>query len=261
MEKLIFILFTSFIGLIITEEQNKLYKCGVGKYKIESHTFGNEMPINYTSPLYRSRLQDLDSDGFKKFNIYLDFENLKEEMKIYNLQKHQDTIINSMKKAANTLMSLLKVKPLPRDYWLLDSQLIKYKINHWEKEKFGNESHLNNISFFSLGIDLVIFSRFENFNSTLASSHAIYFDNKSYQPYCGRININHNINFSKKGIEEYLTSILIHEMTHILGFSSFYFNFFKFNFTQIDKYGIQKFYLKSPNVIKVAKKNILIVLI
>ena len=43
-------------------------------------------------------------------------------------------------------------------------------------------------------------------------------------------------------------------MTHILGFSSFYFNFFKFNFTQIDKYGIQRFYLKSPNVIKVAKK-------
>ena len=252
---LIFEFFISFIQIIMTKEHNKLYKCGVGYYKRNPLVSGNEIPINYTNSLYRRRLQDLDSDGYKKFNIYLDFENLKEEMKTYKLEKYQDTIINSMKKAANTLMSLLKVKSLPNDYWISNLDLKIYDINHWEKEKFGNKAHNNGISLFSLGIDLVIFSRFESFKtSTLATAGAIYIDSKTYQPFCGLININHQIDFSRKGIEEYLTNILVHEMTHILGFSSFFFEFFKFNFTQIDKYSIKRYYLNSPKVIKVAKK-------
>ena len=250
-----FSFFIYFIKLILTEEQNKLYKCGVGRYKIEPLSLGNEIPINYSNPLYRRRLKDLDSDGFKKFNIYLDFENLKEEMKIYNLQKYQNTIINSMKKAANTLMSLLRVKYTPGNIYISDSELTRYNITHWEKEKFGDEARDKGIYFNSLGIDLLIFSRFENFEiSTLASASAIYRDNKSHQPICGLIDINHKINFSQNGIEEYLTAFLIHEMTHILGFSSYYFNIFKFNYTQIDKYGIKRFYLKSPKVIEVAKR-------
>ena len=250
---LIFTVFTSFIELILTEEQNEIFKCGVGHYKIDPPAFGNEIPINYSSPLYRRRLQNLDSDGFKKFNIYLDFENLKKEMKTYNLQKYQDTIIFCMEKAANTLMSLLRVKPFPNDYWISDSQLTRYNITYWEKEKFGNEAHSKNITLHSLGIDLVIFSRFVKIEA-LASARAIIVDKTNSQPYCGRININYEIDFSKKGIEEYLTSVLIHEITHILGFSSSFFNYFKFNFARIDKYGIQRFYLNSPNLIKVAKK-------
>ena len=256
-------IFISFIKLILTEEQNKIYKCGVGQYKIDPPEFGNEIPINYSSPLYRRRLQNLDSDGFKKFNIYLDLENLKEEIKLYNLTDYGNIIISCMEKAANILMSLLRVKPSPNDYWISDSKLTRYNITYWEKEKkekFGNEAfYSKNATLHSLGIDLVIFSRFENFGKSesgtiIANAQAIYLDYVYYQPYCGRININHEIDFSKKGIEEYLTTTLVHEMTHILGFSPFYFNFFKFNFSQIDKYGIKRYYLKSPNVIKVAKK-------
>jgi len=259
MKILKFTFFISFIELILTEEQNKLYKCGVDQYKIEPPSFGNEIPINYTNPLYRRRLQDLDSDGYKTFNMYLDFENLKEEIKLYNLTDYGNTIIKCMEKAANTLMSLLRVKPLPQDYWLSDTDLTIYNINYWEKEKFGDDAYNKNISFLSLGIDLVIFSRFQKFASSssstiLASAGQLYTDSKNNQPICGKVNINYEIDFSKKGIEEYLTSVLIHELTHVLGFSSSYFNYFKFNFTQIDKYGIKRFYLKSPNVIKVAKK-------
>ena len=51
-----FTYFISFIELILTEEQNKIYKCGVGQYKIEPPEFGNEIPINYSSPLYKRQL-------------------------------------------------------------------------------------------------------------------------------------------------------------------------------------------------------------
>ena len=219
---------------------------------------GNGIPINYTSPFYRRRLQDIDSDGFKKFNIYLDFENLKEEIKAYNLSKYQEVIISCMKKAANIFISLLKVKSLTTRYYFSDENLKKNKINYWEKDKFGDDAYKNNKNLLSLGIDLVIFSRIETFggsSSILAAASSIFEDNKTRQPIAGLVNINPQFEFSKKGIEEYLTSILVHELTHVLGFGEYFFGNFHFNSTKIDeKYGIKKSYLRSPKLINVAKK-------
>ena len=255
---LTFIFFISIIEIILTQKQNKIYKCGVGHYKIKPPLPGKEISINYTNPLHRRRLPDVDSDGFKQFNIYLDNENLKEEIKTYKLENHQDTIINCLEKAANTLMSLLKVKFLNKDYILTDSQLKDYDINYWENEKFGDEAKNKGISLLSLGIDLVIFSRFENYGTgdttTLATAGPMYIDNDSHQPYSGKVNINPEIDFSKKGIEEYLSSVLTHELTHVLGFGEDFFQFFKFNSVKEDKYGISRIYLNSPKVIEVAKK-------
>ena len=99
-------------------------------------------------------------------------------------------------------MSLLKVKFLNKDYWLSDSQLKGNNINYWEKEKFGDEAHDKGISLLSLGIDLVIFSRFENYGvgdtTTLATAGPMYFDYDNHQPYSGKVNINPEIDFSKK---------------------------------------------------------------
>jgi hypothetical protein len=253
-----FTFFISIIEIILSQKQNKIYKCGVGHYKIKPPVPGNEIPINYTSPMYRRKLPNVDSDGFKQFNIYLDFENLKEEIKTYKLENHQNTIISCLEKASNTLMSLLKVKPFDKDYWLSDSQLMDKDINYWEKEKFGDEAHNKDISLLSLEIDLVIFSRFEKFGvgdtTTLATAGPLYLDSDTHQPYSGKVNINPEIDFSKKGIEEYLTSVLIHELTHVLGFGEDYFQFFKFSSIKSDQYGINRIYLNSPKVMEVAKK-------
>ena len=256
---LTFTLFILFIEIIITEKQEKIFKCGVGHYKMDPPIPGDEIPINYSSPFYRRRLQDIDNDGYKKFNIYLDFENLKEEIKIYKLEKNSDSLINCLKKAANILMSLLKVKPLSYNYWIRNYKLTDNQIYYWEKEKFGDEAYKKNKTLLSLGIDLVIFSRFENFgavsnSSTLASARAFLYDIESYKPIGGIMNINPVIDFSKKGIEEYLISIFVHEFTHILGFSSYFFEKFKFFFSKIDKFGINRLYLNSTKVIRVAKK-------
>ena len=256
---LTFTFFISILEIIITEKQNKIFKCGVGHYKMDPPVPGNGIPINYTSSFYRRRLQEIDSDGYKNFSIYLDFENLKEEIKTYDLSIYQDFIISCMKKATNILISLLKVKSLTTGYYFPDASLKKNKINYWEKDKFGDDAYNNNNkTLFSLGIDLVIFSRIETFggsSSILASATPILFDNESHQPIAGIVNINPQIEFSKKGIEEYLTSILVHELTHVLGFGESFFVRFNYNLTKIDeKYGIKKSYLRSPKLINVAKK-------
>ena len=73
MKILTFAFFISFLEQTVTEEHNKIYKCGVGEYKIEPPAFGIEILIINKNPLYRRRPQDLDNVGFKIFNIYLRF--------------------------------------------------------------------------------------------------------------------------------------------------------------------------------------------
>ena len=51
-----FTFFVSILEIIITEKQNKIFKCGVGHYKMDPPVPGNGIPINYTSPFYRRRL-------------------------------------------------------------------------------------------------------------------------------------------------------------------------------------------------------------
>ena len=258
MNKILILELTFFISIIeiaLTKKQNEIYRCGVGLYKIDPPVPGNKIPINYTSPLYRRRLQNVDSDGFKPFNIYLDFENLKEEIKTKKLESHQNTIISCLEKAVNTLKTLLKVKPLSNDFWIEDSHLTRNQINYWEKEKFGDEAHDKGVSLLSLGYDLVIFSRFENFQkvgdtTTLATAGPFLIDPDSHQPFGGKVNINPEIDFSKKGIEQYLTSVLVHELTHVLGFGESYFSFFNFNSVKKNN----RVYLNSPKVMEVAKK-------
>ena len=39
----------------------------------------------------RRRIEgELDADGFKEFNIFLDLENIKNDIKIYNLEEHEE---------------------------------------------------------------------------------------------------------------------------------------------------------------------------
>jgi len=73
-----------------------------------------------------------------------------------------------------------------------------------------------------LGFDLIILGRLDNLGeSTLASAGARWLDVDG-RPYIGIVNINYNKNYSYGKSQEYFESIIIHEFTHILGFSPFF---------------------------------------
>ena len=93
----LFQIFSLQIIQIISQEENIInqYKCGVDLHehipkKIES------IPVDKNSAIYRRRLQNVDSEGFKKFNIYLDLLNIEKEIELYNLTDFRDTFIDSM---------------------------------------------------------------------------------------------------------------------------------------------------------------------
>ena len=259
-----FLLFLILILLLFcqlnTQEEDVIYnyKCGVDLHDYIPK-IAESIPIDEKSPLYRRRLENVDKDGFKKFNIYLDLLNIEEEIKQYELTKYRNTFIDSMQKAINTLESLLKVKSNKYGYNFDDEEFLLSNITYWDKTKFGTEAKKKKINTYTLDIDLLILGRFgdneEMGNGTLASAYTLFLQQYSGQPIVGIVNINRDVDFSKINSQNYFQSIIIHEFTHILGFSKYYFmNYFGYLLYAIDKYKEYHYYIGSKKVLEVGKK-------
>ena len=122
----------------------------------------------------------------------------------------------------------------------------------------GSENKKKGIGMNNLGVDLYIFARFgdkkELGNNTLASAGPKYLGTLS-QPLVGVVNINREMDYSKNNSLNYFEGIIIHEFTHILGFSKWYFkNIFHNILFKTDKYGIERAYINSTKVVNVARK-------
>ena len=235
------------------------YKCGVNKMKIIPKPIKASPDIHYNNTEYRRRLSKYDKEGFKQFNIYLDLYNFEEEIIQYNLSQYRDMFKSGMEKAVNTLTSLLKIKDITKNYRFTDEQILNIGINNWNKTVIGNYSYKNGNTFLTLDIDLVIFVRFGNKSemgeNTLASAGAYYIDNDDGHPLVGLATINREVNYTKIKSKEYFESIIIHEFTHILGFSNYYFSkYFNNILSKEDKYGILRNYINSTKVVNTARK-------
>ena len=242
-------------NLINCHQQPRLFKC-VHSNEDENkpiHIKGIELTDKQKEEQKRRMA---DSDDFKEFNIYLDLENIKYEIKKLHLEAHEEFYINSMQKAVSLLKSILRVKPLVKDYQFSDHNLRdELNLTEWNHELFG-DSATGTLK--GAGIDLVIFGQFADLgDSTLATASARAFqdgnENKG-QPYMGVVKINKNIDYALPNSEIYFQSILVHEFTHILGFSKKFFEEYYENLiTKEDEDGVMRYYLNSPKVLEVAK--------
>ena len=249
-----FLIFISFI----TCDKNfntsiPIYRCGKAAFEPIEVSLQNVRPIN---PQTKRTLDNVDQDGFKDFNIYLDLLNFEEEVIQYNLQENRDLFVEGMTKAINTLKSLLRVKPHQKNWGYNDENILKININKWNRSLIGNETKKGMID---LDIDLIIFVRFdikENLGEfTLANAGAEYLEPDTGKPLLGLVNINREVDYSKENSLQYFEGIIIHEFTHILGFSNYYFTkYFNNVFTKVDDFGIERSYINSTKVVEVGKK-------
>ena len=233
-------------------EKKYFHKCGVYEDNVIPSVH-EEIPFNEKDSSFKRRM---DSDGFKDFKIYLDLANLDIEIEQNNLTHYRDIYINSMNKAAKTLEKLIRVKPFRGGIYLTDEILKSFGIVKWDETKFGNETYKKNgTTLNSLGIDLIIFGKISNVNpSTLASAGPRRIDSMK-RPFVGVVNINKNVDYSKKKSQEYLDSIILHEFTHILGFLNLFFEEYYHNiYWEVDSYGINRSYINSSKVLEVARK-------
>ena len=250
------ILYLSIIFFNKAEDDSySIYRCGEDDFKQIPLSPDNIAPLKNNGKKLK-RL--IDSDGFKDFNIYLDLLNFDDEVEKYKLQDKKDLFVTGMQKAIKTLQSLLKVKPIS-NYVFNDTHLTDIKIYNWNKSMIGSDNKKKGIGMNDLGVDLYIFVRFgdkkELGDYTLATAGPKYYDTLSHQPIVGVVNINREINYSKKNSLNYFEGTIIHEFTHILGFVNRYFtDVFRNVLFKTDKYGIQRAYINSTKVVKVAKK-------
>ena len=253
MEKILTILYLILILMInMVNSQKNFFKtnCGTDFIKQEIREIDLK-PIDYNNPLYKRRLQEIDNDGFKNFNIYIDTKHFEKQLETLNLKNQTSLYINPINKAKETLQKLLKVKALEIDFNFDDEDLTDYVgIDYWDKEKFGTEAYYKGINFFYLGIDLVIFPVLEEMESgILAAATSLYGSTKTYQPIVGKVFINTNLDFLTENFDEYFQSVILHEFTHVLGFNTNQFYFSNFLLEKEDTY-----YLNSTKVLQVAKK-------
>ena len=247
-----------FIYKIVNSQLSKhpIFKCEHNSYA-ERHPLPNRIVKH--DETYKRRI-DGESE-FEDFNIYLDFTNLEADMKTYGLLDKKDFYETSMQNAVNILTTLLKVKPLVigegnTGYNIKNEDFKTININYWDKDKFGDEAISRRKTFQSQNIHLAIFGTITDLPiSTLATASARVYQSGNGQPYIGVVTINKNIDYSKPNSDLYFKSILVHEFTHILGFSRFFFETYYHNiYTAEDKYGINRIYLNSSKLLAVAKK-------
>ena len=108
----------------------------------------------------------------------------------------------------------------------------------------------------SLQIDLIIFGKLDDTmdDSTLASGDSYFVDNNK-RPLTGVVTFNSKIDFSNKNMERYLTTITLHEFTHILGFEQVYIaNVFNFLKQYYDEENNLHSLITSPKVVEAGKK-------
>ena len=254
MRFLYIILFVIYIiNNCVSLEAPKLYRCGFDNEKEKPILLKGYKPINKTNNLYKRRL---DPDGFKDFKIYLDVVNVESDISLNGLDKYHDLFINSMKKAVETIQSLLKVRPHTVEYSFTDPQILALNIKNWNKNIVGTSATLSGKTMTNLDIDLIIYGTIETLGgSTLASASAKYSDPDTGQPIIGLVKINKEVDYSKEKSQEYFQAIVLHEFTHILGFSIQSFNDFYHNVeTRLDDFGIMRTYITSSRVVEVAKK-------
>ena len=232
--------------------KKQIFQCGVDMIKTTPIPAKNVIPLKNKNIIKK---RELDSDGFKDFNIYLDLENFNKEIEKFHLDDKRELFVEGMQKAVKTLKLLLKVKPIEKNYGFYDENLIDLSINYWNGTAIGNTSK----GMKELGIDLYIFVRFGNKTEmgeyTLASASSVYLIPESGQPLVGIANINREVDYSKAYSKEYFESIILHEFIHILGFSNKYFTKYFHNIeNKTDEYNVERFYINSSKVLEIAKK-------
>ena len=221
-KKIIFqLLFLFFIANCIEEygKRNPLFKCNVDKLKILPKKRELIIP-SITNNNFKSFAEQTT---FKKINIYLDLKNFDYEIEYYKLKGKRELFITGMNKAIETLESLLEVKQV-YNFTFSDQDLLDIEINRWDENIIGNKAKKGMAD---LGIDLFIFIKFANTSEldegVLAAATPVYWSSLNGQPVLGLVYINRDNNFTNENSLRYFESVILHEFTHVLGFTNYLF--------------------------------------
>ena len=203
--------------------------------------------------------KDNNDEEFIPMRIYIDKTYL-----IY--QKNNNPSINSIYSIINKsfdrctsiITKLLKVKPLKNKINFITNE----DLENWDFNSNGIDSKIKKGGE-GISTDLLILPRFSN-NETndydYMEGFPVYLDDSNNRPIVGIININTKISSDLKNIDYLLQTILLHEITHILGFLVGLFKYYPGGEEKTIKYetekrtNVEKGFIITPKVLAFAKK-------
>ena len=132
------------------------------------------------------------------------------------------------------------------------------EVEYINEELFPPSKLEEGFLFKSLGYDLIIFGRIDYLGeSTIANAKAFWMDtynNGDGQPFSGIVTINNKFDYSVEKSQEFFQSVIIHELTHVLGFSNYFFtNYFHNVLWKLDSNRVNRTYINSTKVLKIAR--------
>ena len=245
----ILFLFSLAFCIYKSEGEEPKYRCNFDAHKITLRPSKLVLPIQKNSNIKSFAYSS--NEEYKDFNIFLDFEQLNYQISEYRLNGYKDFFVHGVRRAIRTLQTLLKVKPVTKNYQYTDEDILDIGIKKWDETKIGDQAKNKNIGMQTLGIDLYIFVSFndELGDNAIAGAAPEYYDEETKRPIIGLICINRNIDYTVENSRYFFESTVIHEVTHVLGFNIIYFKDLNMIYTRKDRYGIERYYLKSPKVL------------
>ena len=211
------------------------FKCGTGKIK---------------APIIQIQPEDNSSKNLKHRNlsshpikIYIDYEILQSQtMFIEELKEAFDITIKTFQKFLS-ISTVSKIKFTP----------IQINSGHAEFTADDVPYLLNNSE--SIGADLYIVPILSGVNLNVDASAFPIVLNSDHRPILGTVYLGTRINFISENYMTYMTSLLLHEISHILAFNIDLFPYFKNGGDIINTYinGKKRILLATPNVLKYAK--------
>ena len=231
-----------FINLIIINS----FKCGHNLVK------DSELKqINIINP--NSSIRKLD-ETTHSLSIFVDYEILKNQVNQNIItQTYYEKIEESLNNVVDLLSKLLSINSTKSIY--INSNLFS---NPSSSDYIIFQNEINEIINKNINSDLVVIPKITNFSNNIdAIAKPIGIDSNTKRPIIGSIFLSSKYPFYKVNSIEYLTMILLHEITHILCFSRNLFDYFSTppKFIEKEINGIKKTLLSTPKVIKQAKRH------
>ena len=219
------------IGLIFSS------KCGADKLKVKLK------PVKDTKKIKRMKISESNANSLTPLKIGFDFTTLKKPSSMSS--SVFNTVTSLLKDTRDEFSKLLKVSH--QNYDLDD--YIQDIIEVCEVYTIGKD-YRN----FLVKNDLIIFPQFVNEyylgEGVLAAAAPCIIDYSNLRPIGGILYINSDLNFGIKNTEAYVKQLLIHEMTHILVFHPYFFEYLGLSETKNSMS-----YITSDKVLAQAKKH------
>ena len=221
-------------------------KCQVNSGKNNSK---NKHKLNKNNTNFNKRKLDLTDGRFDDLKFYFDFKNFDKYFPIEWATEKKNLFTNAIKKAGGILESFISVFKSYEEVkiFLPENQMEDYDIELWDTNVFQANEALYDFN-------IAIFFNFEETRNTPASTE-IFITNQLEIPLFVVIRFN-KVYLNSKLQSDYLEALMLHELTHALGFSEDIFANEQYISNIIMTKTIDSkihYYIKSPKVIEFAK--------